>query len=359
MEKFKYKFVAQADSNTADIYIYGVIGWDVRSIDVVKDIALFNGDTLNVHINSVGGMCDEGFAIFNAIKNFEGTTKAIIDGMAGSCASYIMLACQTIVAEENSTIFIHNPLIEYASGNKNDLSKIVNELEKLEQIYVDAYVSKTGKDEETIRIAMDDETTFTSQEAKDFGLVDEVLIRSEKQNEKTSATKGFYRFVAQYFSQQKQTFKESESQEQNQQKGIEMEIKDAESLIAVLTSLKDLNDVEEIKAELEKLIGAVENLEIKEKEAEPTEEEKTEETETTEEQPKQEEDVQAKIDEAIAKATADIMAQAEARFNAMLLAKTDSAKAQKSHSEVYNSMQAGAEKTAYFKAHKNEILLGK
>ena len=344
MEKFKYKFVAQADSNTADIYIYGVIGWDVRSIDVVKDIALFNGDTLNVHINSVGGMCDEGFAIFNAIKNFKGTTKAIIDGMAGSCASYIMLACQTIVAEENSTIFIHNPLIEYASGNKNDLSKIVNELEKLEQIYVDAYVSKTGKDEETIRIAMDDETTFTSQEAKDFGLVDEVLIRSEKQNEKTSATKGFYRFVAQYFSQQKQSFKESKSQEQNQTKGnIEMEIKDTEGLIAVLSSLKDLDDVETIKAELEKVIGAVDNLEIKEKEAEPTEEE----------------DVQAKIDEAVAKAKADIMAEAEARFNAMLLAKTDSAKAQKSHSEVYNSMQAGAEKSAYFKAHKNEILLGK
>jgi ATP-dependent protease ClpP protease subunit len=357
MEKFNYKFVAQEESSSADIYIYGVIGWDVRSIDVVKDIALFKGDTLNVHINSVGGMCDEGFAIFNAIKNFNGTTKAIIDGMAGSCASYIMLACETIVAEENSTIFIHNPLIEYASGNKNDLSKIVNELEKLEQIYVDAYVLKTGKDEQTIRIAMDDETTFTSQEAKDFGLVDEILIRSENQNEKTSATKGFYRFVAQYFSQQKQSFKDTKSQEQNQKKGnAKMEIKDVESLIAVLTSLKDLNDVEAIKAEIDNIIGAVENLEIKEKDAEPTEEGTPDETE-----PKKEEgeDVQAKIDEAIAKATADIMAQAEARFNAMLLAKTDSAKAQKNHSEVYNSMVAGADKSAYFKAHKNEILLGK
>lgn len=357
MEKFKYKFVAQEESSSADIYIYGVIGWDVRSIDVVKDIALFKGDTLNVHINSVGGMCDEGFAIFNAIKNFKGTTKAIIDGMAGSCASYIMLACETIVAEENSTIFIHNPLIEYASGNKNDLSKIVNELEKLEQIYVDAYVSKTGKDEETIRIAMDDETTFTSQEAKDFGLIDNVITISENADT-IKAEKGFYRFVAQYFSQNQQSFKESESQEQNQKKGIKMEIKDAEGLIAVLTSLKDLNDVEEIKAELEKLIGAVENLEVKEKEAEPTEEEKTE--ETPEPVKEDGEDVQAKIDEAVAKAKADIMAEAEARFNAMLLAKTDSAKAQaKSHSEVYNSMQAGADKSAYFKAHKNEILLGK
>jgi hypothetical protein len=279
--------------------------------------------------------------------------------MAGSCASYIMLACETIVAEENSTIFIHNPLIEYASGNKNDLSKIVNELEKLEQIYVDAYVLKTGKDEQTIRIAMDDETTFTSQEAKDFGLVDEILIRSENQNEKTSATKGFYRFVAQYFSQQKQSFKDTKSQEQNQKKGkTEMEIKDVESLIAVLTSLKDLDDVEAIKAEIDNIIGAVENLEIKEKEAEPTEEEKPE--ETPEPAKEDGEDVQAKIDEAVAKAKADIMAEAEARFNAMLLAKTDSAKAQaKSHSEVYNSMVAGADKSAYFKAHKNEILLGK
>ena len=204
---------------------------------------------------------------------------------------------------------------------------------------------------------MDDETTFTSQEAKDFGLVDEVLIRSENQNEKTSATKGFYRFVAQYFSQQKQSFKDTKSQEQNQKKGkTEMEIKDVESLIAVLTSLKDLDDVEAIKAEIDNIIGAVENLEIKEKEAEPTEEENKEETS---EPAKEEEDVQAKIDEAVAKAKADIMAEAEARFNAMLLAKTDTKTQAKSHSEVYNSMVAGADKSAYFKAHKNEILLGK
>lgn len=357
MEKFKYNFIAQAENNVADIYIYGVIGWDVKSADVVRDITNFKGDTLNVHINSAGGQCYEGSAIFNAIKNFEGTTKAIIEGLAGSCASYIMLACETIVAEENATIFIHNPLIQHAEGNKKNLSKIIGELEKFEQIYVDAYVSKTGKDEQTIRIAMDDETTFTPQEAKDFGLVDEVLIRSENYNERVSATKGFYRFVAQYFSQQQQTFKESESQEQNQQKGIEMEIKDAEGLIAVLTSLKDLNDVEEIKAELENLIGAVENLEIKEKETEPTEEEKTE--ETPEPAKEDGEDVQAKIDEAVAKAKADIMAEAEARFNAMLLAKTDTKTQAKSHSEVYNSMVAGADKSAYFKAHKNEILLGK
>lgn len=354
MEKFKYNFIAQAESNTADLYIYGIIGWDVKSLDVVKDIANFKGDTINIHINSAGGGCDEGFAIFNAIKNFSGSKVAIIDGFAGSCASYIMLACDKIIAEENSSVFIHNPLIQHAEGNVDTLSKIINELEKLEETYVSAYVSKTGKDADEIRILMDAETHFTAQEAKEFGLVDEVIVRTESTT-KPNATKGFCRFVAQYFSQ-KQSFKESKSQEQNQTKGTStMEIKDAESLIAVLTSLKDLNDVEAIKAELDKLISAVGNLEIKEKEADADEPKEDE----TKEEPKQEDDIQAKIDEAVAKATADAIAKAEAKFNAMLLAKTDVKPEAKNHSEVYNAMKSGAEKTAYFKAHKHEILLGR
>jgi ATP-dependent protease ClpP protease subunit len=354
MEKFKYKFVAQKESKSADIYIYGAIGWDVQSVDVARDITNFEGNTLNVHINSVGGMCDEGFAIFNAIKNFKGDKTAIIEGVAGSCATYIMLACDKIIAEENTSIFIHNPSIQCAEGDAKRLSKIINELEYLEKTYVDAYMSKTGKDEDTIRILMDAETLFTPQEAKEIGLIDDIIIRSES-NTKPNATKGFYRFVAQYFSQ-KQSFKESKSQEQNQTKGIsKMEIKDAESLIAVLTSLKDLNDVEAIKAELDKLISAVGNLEIKEKEADADEPKEDE----TKEEPKQEDDIQAKIDEAVAKATAEAIAKAEAKFNAMILAKTDTKPEAKNHSEVYNAMKSGAEKTAYFKAHKHEILLGR
>lgn len=357
METFKYNFVAQTESNQADLYFYGVIGWDVKSVDVVKDIANFKGDTLNIHINSVGGQCIEGIAIYNAIKTFNGTTTAIIEGMAGSCASYIMLACDKIIAKENATIFIHNPLVKAAEGNVKVLTKIIGDLQRLENIYVGAYAQKTGKDEQTIRLLMDDETTFTAEEAKEIGLVDEVVTLSENFNVKANATKGFYQFVAQYFSQQKQSFEEAKSQEQNQKKGtIEMEIKDAESLIAVLTSLKDLNDVELVKAELDNIIGAVEKLDIKEKKGEATEESPKEEK-STEEKPK--EDFQAKLDEAIAQATSNIMAQAEARINSLLATVTTPKTEAKSHSEIYNAMASGVEKSAYFKAHKNDILLGK
>jgi enoyl-CoA hydratase/carnithine racemase len=276
--------------------------------------------------------------------------------MAGSCASYIMLACDKIIAKENATIFIHNPLIKSAEGNSKSLSKIIGELQRLENIYVGAYAQKTGKDEQTIRLLMDDETTFTAEEAKEIGLVDEVLTLSENFNVKANATKGFYQFVAQYFSQQKQSFEDAKSQEQNQQKGkIEMEIKDAESLIAVLTSLKDLNDVELVKAELDNIIGAVEKLDIKEKKDEA--EESPKEEKPTEEKPK--EDFQAKLDEAIAQATSNIMEQAEAKINSLLAVVTNPKTETKSHSEVYNAMASGIEKSAYYKAHKHDILLGK
>lgn len=338
MEKLKFK--AEKNGETVDVFLYGIIGWEFTAKDIVS---LLNGETkkLNVHINSCGGDVMEGNAIYNAIKDFTGETTAIIDGMAGSAASYVMLACDVIKAHENASIFIHNPLMEWASGNAKDLEKIVENLKKFEAHYVEAYMNKTGKDENEIRIAMDDETLFTAREAAEFGLVDEVI--SDGGEEREAQAKTAYKMIARYFA--KTTSFKAESQEQNKNgKETKMaEIKDKQGLIDALNALKDL-DIDAIKAEIDNIVAALENLEIKEKEAEPKKED-----------PKKEEDVEAKIAEAVS-------AKVEEKFNALLLSHGFNAKGKpeaKSHTETYNAMEHGAAKTEYFKAHKAAILVGK
>lgn len=343
MEKLKFK--AEKNGETVDVFLYGIVGWEFTAKDIISAITE-DVNTLNVHINSCGGDVLEGNAIYNAIKNFQGETTATIDGMAGSAASYIMLACKTIKAHENATIFIHNPLVEWASGNAKDLEKIAEDLKKFEATYVSAYMEKTGKDEDEIRIAMDDETLFTAREASEFGLVDEVI--SDGGEESEAQAKTAYKMIARYFA--KTTSFKAESQEQNKNgKETKMaEIKDKQGLIDALNALKDL-DIDAIKAEIDNIVAALENLEIKEKEAEPKKEEKPQ------EDPKKEEDVEAKIAEAVS-------AKVEEKFNALLLSHGFNAKGKpeaKSHTETYNAMEQGAAKTEYFKAHKAAILAGK
>lgn len=187
------RILAKAQERILDVYLYGIVGWDLTAKGLIDEFKRAEYDALQVHINSGGGDVIEGNAIYNAIKGFKGAKTAIIDGMAGSAASYIMLACDTIKAHENAYIFIHNPWVEYASGNSKDLDKISEELKKCEQTLIAAYIAKSGKTEEEVRAAMDAETLFTATEAKEFGLIDEVL---ESQEQAQASAKAYMRMVA-------------------------------------------------------------------------------------------------------------------------------------------------------------------
>ena len=346
-----YKFKAQSDGKAADVYIYGFIGYETDII--VKDIAAFGGEALNVHINSGGGSVIDANAIYNAIKSFKGATTAIVEGMAGSAASYMMLACDTVKAFENATVFIHNPLVEWACGNKKDLEKIADDLSKFEEMYVAAYAAKTGKDAAEIRIAMDEETLFSAAEAKEFGLVDEVISDA---TEESASAKRAYKLVASYFTSK--PFAARKSQERNMQEAkgkIKMEIKDKDGLVAALEALKEMEG-DALKTEIDAIISALSGLEIKEKE-------KPQETPAQDgEQAMTKEQVEAKIAEAVQKAVGDIEAKAEAKINSVLLGHGFGEKGKdggKPHSEVYHAMKAGPEKTAYFREHKAAIMAGK
>jgi ATP-dependent Clp endopeptidase proteolytic subunit ClpP len=157
-----------------EILIYDVIGsFDLTAKNVITQLNDANGEDVLVRINSVGGDVFEGMAIYNALKKYEGKVSVEIEGLSASMASIIMLAGDNISASENSLIMVHNPSAG-VMGESKDLSKRAELLDKMKSQMVNIYKGKSNISEEEIITMMDEETWFTSEEAMNVGLIDNV-----------------------------------------------------------------------------------------------------------------------------------------------------------------------------------------
>lgn len=168
------------------IIIDGVIGgWDIDSQWFSEQLNLETGDVV-IEINSIGGSVMHGVAIFNAIKAYDkGSVTVKITGVAASIASYIVLACDKVLAYDNTTYMIHNASLP-AFGDYRELQKAANISEGLSAIIAKAYVSKTSMSDKDIRKLMEDETFYYGVEMLEAGFVDEI-ISTESNSTKAEA----------------------------------------------------------------------------------------------------------------------------------------------------------------------------
>lgn len=160
----------------ASIYIYDVIDayWGVNAVDTNKAIdAAGDAATLHVYINSPGGDVFEGRAIMAALARFKGKTVAHIDSLCASAATSIALACNEVEMSDGAFFMIHNAS-GFAWGDKTEMRKTADMLEKIEGAIVNDYTAKTGKDTEQVVAWMDAETWFSASEALDNGFIDRV-----------------------------------------------------------------------------------------------------------------------------------------------------------------------------------------
>ena len=156
------------------MYIYDVIDpyWGVSAKIVIADIAAASDATvLHIRINSPGGSVFESRAIIEAIKRFAGKTIAHIDSLAASAATSIALACDEVEISDGGFFMIH-PASGSAYGDKNDLRKRADLLEKLEATIAAEYAAESGQELDQIVSWMDAETWFTAAEAIAAGFVD-------------------------------------------------------------------------------------------------------------------------------------------------------------------------------------------
>lgn len=173
----------RADTAKGNLYIYDVIGWPwVTALDVLELVDKFQGDVINLHINSPGGDVFEGFAIFNSLRNHPKKVNTFIDGIAASAASYLALAGETVTMAENAMFMIHDPWT-VSIGNSVDLRKDADLLDKVKDSIIATYATRAGIDKDAVAKAMSDETYYSATEAVEAGFADKVGAKTELETE--------------------------------------------------------------------------------------------------------------------------------------------------------------------------------
>lgn len=163
-------YALEKSGDDVDLYIFGNITsypWKEKEKDaygIVKELRDTEAKNINVHINSYGGEVAEGLAIYNTLKNHSAHVTTICDGFACSAASVIFMAGDKRIMNEASLLMIHNAWT-YASGNADDLRKEAEDLDKITEASVNAYMSRVSITEEDLKKKMDDETWITAKEA--------------------------------------------------------------------------------------------------------------------------------------------------------------------------------------------------
>lgn len=179
----------ETNKDKAVLNIYGDITsypWgerDVSAYNLVQELDKINADVIEVYINSYGGECAEGIAIYNALKRHKAKIKTYVDGFACSIASVIAMAGDERYMYPTSLLMIHNAWTMTA-GNANDLRKEADTLETITESSIKAYESVANISREEIKALMDAETWLTANEALEKGFITDIL--AEKANEKAS-----------------------------------------------------------------------------------------------------------------------------------------------------------------------------
>jgi ATP-dependent protease ClpP protease subunit len=172
------------DSTTVTIYLQGIVEQDygINAMDL-RDAISRAGDaeTIIFNINTPGGSVFESREIMDVIRNVKAKTVAHIGSLCASAGTSIALACNEVEMANGAHFMIHNAF-GMAFGDKSDLRKTADFLEKLEMSIVEDYTTKTGKSAEEISAMMEDETWMTASEALEHGFIDRIAGTASVKN---------------------------------------------------------------------------------------------------------------------------------------------------------------------------------
>ncbi len=158
----------------------GIVGWDFYPAELRDFLADANGDDVEISISSPGGFVSDALEIFNLLRNYPGKVTAVLSGYAMSAASYIPLAADEIVAEDNVVYMIHN-VQGGVYGDHNAILKYGNHIAALSTMMAAAYERHTGSDD--IRRQMDEETYYYGQEIVDAGFAHSLRVTESHDDE--------------------------------------------------------------------------------------------------------------------------------------------------------------------------------
>ena len=145
----------------------------LQAQDSEKDIYLY--------INSTGGSVTAGFAIYDTIQHIKPDVQTICIGMAASMGSFLLAAGAKgkRFALPNAEVMIHQPL-GGAQGQATEIEIAANHILKTREKLNKILAERTGQSIEKIQKDTDRDNFLTADEAKEYGLIDNVMQPEEK-----------------------------------------------------------------------------------------------------------------------------------------------------------------------------------
>jgi len=137
---------------------------------------------INMYINSPGGSIDSGLAIYDTMQWVSCSVATICVGLAASMASVLLAAGakEKRAALPNSRIMIHQPWMGGVQGQASDIEIHAKEILKMKQSLYDILALHTSQKPDKIEHDADRDYWMSATEAKDYGLIDNVLTAQEK-----------------------------------------------------------------------------------------------------------------------------------------------------------------------------------
>ncbi len=145
----------------------------LESTDAKKDI--------QIYLNTPGGSVHAGLGIYDTMQYISPDIATICTGMAASMGAVLMCAGAPgkRTALKHARIMIHQPM-GGAEGQATDIEITAREIQKLKKELYEIIALHSNQTYEKIWADGDRDYWMTAQEAKDYGMIDEVLVRAEK-----------------------------------------------------------------------------------------------------------------------------------------------------------------------------------
>ena len=169
------------------VFIGGPIDDNVANVVVAQLLFLESEDPdkdIHLYINSPGGVVTAGLAIYDTMQYIKPDVSTICIGQAASMGSLLLTAGAKgkRYALPLARIMIHQPL-GGAQGQSTDIQIQAREILRLREVGNDILVKHTGQPREKVVTDTERDNFMSAEEAKAYGLIDEVITRPVKKTE--------------------------------------------------------------------------------------------------------------------------------------------------------------------------------
>ena len=166
------------------VFVGGPIDDNVANVVVAQLLFLESEDPdkdIHLYINSPGGVVTAGLAMYDTMQYIKPDVSTICIGQAASMASILLAAGAPgkRYALPQARIMIHQPL-GGAQGQSTDIQIQAKEILRLREVGNDILAKHTGQPREKLIADTERDNFMTAEEAKEYGLIDEVITRPVK-----------------------------------------------------------------------------------------------------------------------------------------------------------------------------------